>query len=203
MHCKDSPTYILEQPMCLFPLSKETDPERLGELRLVFTDEETCDDGCHTRKTIHQLELPLRSSNNDRCDSPKARLLDGRLQVCDLTHALADADFDGRGWHGGTFTWLGQRLVATGTLSGITNAGTHRKPVFDPACQECHQPTFLEGRFCGVIRRATADPALIGCQVFGAYRLQFEGSLREQSTRIRGVLEGLIVCECQPEQPPA
>jgi hypothetical protein len=75
--------------------------------------------------------------------------------------------------------------------------------VFDPACQECYQPTFMEGRFCGVIRRAAADPALIGCQVFGAYRLQFEGSLRERSTRIRGVLEGLIICECQPAQPPA
>ena len=56
----------------------------------------------------------------------------------------ADGGFDQRGLHGGNFTWLGQRLFATGTLSGITNAGTHRKPVFDPACQECHQPTFME-----------------------------------------------------------
>jgi len=59
------------------------------------------------------------------------------------------------------------------------------------------------GRFCGVIRRAAADPALIGCQVFGTYRLQFEGSLRERSTGIRGVLEGLVVCESQPAQPTA
>jgi hypothetical protein len=39
--------------------------------------------------------------------------------------------------------------------------------------------------------------------VFGTYRLKFDGSLREPSTPIRGVLEGLIVCECQPKQPPA
>jgi len=203
MHCKDSPTYILDQSMCLFPLSKETDRERLGELRLVFVDQETCDDDCRTLKTIHELDLPLQSSQNDHCDSAKARLLDGRLHVCDLTHALANGDFNERGFHGGNFTWLGQRLVATGTLSGITNAGTHRRPVFDPACQDCYQPTFMEGRFCGVIRRAAADPTLIGCQVFGTYRLQFEGSLREPSTRIRGVLEGLVVCECQEAQPPA
>jgi hypothetical protein len=202
MHCKDSPTYILDQPMCLFPLSKETDPEGLGELRLVFADQETCDDDCRTLKTIHELDLPLQSSKVDRCDSPKARLLDGRLRVCDLTHALADGAFDQRGFHGGTFTWFGQRLVATGTLSGITNAGTHRTPVFDP-CQKCDEPTFMEGRFCGVIRRAAADPTLIGCQVFGTYRLKFEGSLRESSTPIRGVLEGLVVCECQPARPPA
>jgi hypothetical protein len=203
MHCKDSPTYILDQPMCLFPLSKETDQEGLGELRLVLADQETCDDNCRTLKTIHELDLPLQSSNVDRCDSPRAEPLNGRLHVCDLTHALADGAFDHRGFHGGTFTWLGQRLLATGTLSGITNAGTHRKPVFDPACQDCHQPTFMEGRFCGVIRRAASDPALIGCQVFGTYRLQFEGSLRERSTPIRGVLEGLVVCECQPAQPRA
>jgi hypothetical protein len=203
MHCKDSPTYILEQPMCLFPLSKETDREPPSELRLLFADQETCDDSCRTLKTIHELDLTLQSSHNDRCDSPKAGPLDGRLLVCDLTHALANGAFDQRGFHGGNFTWLGQQLVATGTLSGITNAGTHRKPVFDPACQRCDEPTFMEGRFCGVIRRAAADPTLVGCQVFGAYRLKFDGSLREPRTPIRGVLEGLITCECQPTQPPA
>ncbi len=59
----------------------------------------------------------------------------------------------------------------------------------------------MEGRFCGVVRRS-ADPALLGCQVFGSYRLQFAGTLREHRNPVRGGLEGLIVCECQPAEPP-
>jgi hypothetical protein len=195
MHCKDSPAYILDQPMCLTELSKETDLERPGELRLLLADEEVCDDGCRTLKTIHQLDLPLRRGECDR-----AGPLDGRLHVCDLTHALAGGDFFGRGFHAGSFSWAGQQgLLASGTVSGVSNAGTHRKP-FDPACQECNAPGFMEGRLCGVVRRAPAQPALLGCQVFGAYRLRFDGSLREQRTPVRGVLEGLVVCECQPAQ---
>ena len=84
-----------------------------------------------------------------------------------------------------------------GTLSGITNVGTHRKPVFDPACQECHQPIFMEGRFCGLIRRAAADPALTH-RLPGVrrLRLQFEElAAGTEHPRIQGVLEGLIICE--------
>lgn len=94
-------------------------------------------------------------------------------------------------------------VFATGTLSGITNAGTHRAP-FEPSCQPCHAPGFMEGHFCGVIRRSTADPALLGCQVFGSYKLEFQGALQDERNPVRrGVFEGLIVCECQPTEPPA
>ena len=199
MHCRDSPTYILDQSFCLSPLSKKTPQEDPGKLRLVLHDEETCD-GCRTLKTVHQLELRLESGGDDRCDAGPARVLDGRLYVCDLTHALANADFFERGFHGGNFTWVGQKVLAIGTLSGITNAGTHHAPVFEP-CQVCNEPRFMEGRFCGVIRRS-ADPALLGCQLFGTYRLRFDDSLRDQETPIRGVLEGLIVCECEPAEAP-
>ncbi len=198
MGCKDSAAYILDQSFCLYEISKEA---REGELRQVLLEQERCQDqDCTTFKTIHQLELQL-THQDEGCDSEQAKRLDGRLYVCDLTHALARADFNGRGFHGGSFTWAGQQVLATGTLSGITNAGTHRDPVFEPACQRCHAPGFMEGRFCGVIRRS-ADPALLGCQVFGSYRLQFAGTLREHRNPVRGVLEGLIVCECQPAEPP-
>jgi len=121
MHCEDSPTYILDQSMYLFPLSKETDRERLGELRLVFVDQETCDDDCRTLKTMHELDLPLQSSQNDHCDSAKARLLDGRLHVCDLTHALANGDFNERGTAArlaASAQWLrrGQRAARTSAV---------------------------------------------------------------------------------------
>ena len=77
-------------------------------------------------------------------------------------------------------------VFATGTLSGITNAGTHRAP-FEPSCQPCHAPGFMEGRFCGVIRRSTDDPALLGCQVFGSYKLEFKAPCRMSATLSEGV----------------
>ena len=58
----------------------------------------------------------------------------------------------------------------------------------------------MEGRFCGVIRRS-ADPGLLGCQVFGAYRLQLAQELTAPVIGLRGVLEGLIVCECRTAEP--
>jgi hypothetical protein len=199
MGCKDSSAYILDQTMCLYDISKETpvEPPQPGDLRQVLLEEERCDErDCRTLKTIHQLDLRL---TNGPCDSDQSQRHNGRLYSCDLTHALnfkRDGS-DGRGFHGGTFTWADQGFLASGTLSGVTNAGTHRPPVGRPDCQDCDAPGFMEGRFCGVIRRS-ADPALLGCQVFGAYRLRLEGSLRESTAKVWGVLEGVIVCECAP-----
>jgi len=208
MGCKDSPAYILDQTMCLYEISKETTREDRAELRRVLLDQEECREReCKTIKTIHQLELPLRGvRQREGCDHPLAERLDGRLYSCDLTHALNEVDLAarvGRGFHGGGFTWTGNGVYATGTLSGITNAGTHRGPAFEPACQECSAPGFMEGRFCGVIRRS-ADPALLGCQVFGTYRLRFEHVLTDpevdRNPVTGAVLEGVIVCECSPTE---
>jgi hypothetical protein len=190
MGCKDSAAYILDQTVCLYDISKDA---RAGQLRTVLAEPERCPEPpCESLKTVHQLDLELTSGP---CDSDQAGRHNGRLYSCDLTHALNGGP-DGRGFHGATFTWADQGFLAQGTLSGITNAGTHRGPMFEPACQECRAPGFMEGRFCGVIRRS-ADPALLGCQVFGAYRLQLAEELTAPVIRVRGVLEGLIVCECR------
>ena len=79
-------------------------------------------------------------------------------------------------------------------MSGMTNVGTHRQPVFDP-CQECHDPGYMEGRLCGRIVKAD-DQRLLGCQVVGAYRFRFDPSEGFQDTGIRGSLEGAVVCTC-------
>jgi hypothetical protein len=194
MGCKDGSAYILDQTMCLYVISKDA-PE--GLLRTVLHEPEPCRErNCETFKTVHQLDLPLQPGP---CD-PDREHRNGRLYSCDLTHAF-DRDPRGRGFHGGTFTWADQGFLASGTLSGITNAGTHREPIFDPACQHCDEPHVMEGRFCGIIRRS-ADPALLGCQVFGAYRLRLhlkpEQDLTEPEFGVGGVLEGVIVCECAP-----
>jgi hypothetical protein len=195
MGCKDSSTYILEQALCLYEISKTA---REGTLRTVLHEQERCPEPpapCETLKTVHQLDLEL---GNGPCDSDQSQRHNGRLFSCDLTHALNRGP-DGRGFHGGSFTWADQGFLASGTLSGITNAGTQRDPI-EPACQECRQPLMMEGRFCGLVRRS-ADPALLGCQVFGAYRLQLAQELTAPVIGVRGVLEGLIVCECATAGP--
>jgi hypothetical protein len=191
MGCKDSSAYILEQTFCLYDISKTV---REGTLRTVLHEPEHCPEPppCDTLKTVHQLDLELEPGP---CDSPRSSRNNGRLYSCDLTHALNGGP-DGRGFHGGSFTWAAPGFLASGTLSGITNAGTQRDPIV-PACQECRQPLMLEGRFCGVIRRASNDPGLLGCQVFGAYRLQLLNELTASVIGVKAVLEGLIVCECR------
>ena len=42
------------------------------------------------------------------------------------------------------FRWKGVGALATGTLRGVTNAGTHRRPAFDD-CQRCDNPGVMEG----------------------------------------------------------
>jgi hypothetical protein len=145
MRCQDGSTYILDQALCLYEISKDI---REGSLRPALHDRELCPDRrCETFKTIHQLDLELQAGP---CDSERSRPHNGRLYSCDLTHALnpRNGTSDGRGFHGGAFTWAGQGFLASGTLSGIANAGTHRDPIFDPACQRCDEIRFMEGFVC-------------------------------------------------------
>jgi hypothetical protein len=188
--CPDDPRYILDQRMCLYPVSKDLK----GELRLEETELEECEERkCKTLKTVHLLKVTVKAHRP--CDGREARMLNGTLVSRDLASAFVDGDGRLRGFHGGHFRWLGSNLLATGTLSGVTNAGTHRKP-FDPACQECKAPGFLEGRLCGVIQRAP-DRAFIGCNVIAIYKLQIvEPSAKGGSGPAQGVIEGAIVCPC-------
>jgi hypothetical protein len=190
--CADRPEDIRDTEMCLASLSKNLE----GELRLLDRDLEQCaQPRCITLKTLHYLRMNVKT--NDPCDSEPGRQLDGVFQVRDLTHAFMDGDGNRRGFHGGNFRWTGSGLLAVGSISGITNAGTHREPVFDP-CQRCEAPGYMEGRFCGIVRRAQ-DQALVGCQSIGTYRFRFDPSSGGGEGAIRGTLEGGIVCSCQDE----
>jgi hypothetical protein len=208
MDCKDDPSYILDQPMCLEPFSKNAEE---GELRLVFDGpHEYCSEReCYSYKTIHQLNLDININKPDisECNLGGDRL-DGWLYVCDLVHAFSSTWPNSRAFHGGNFTWVDTTngIVAEGKLSGITNAGTHRLPLpppegCDQSCQECWAPGFMDGRFCGTIRRSKTDPSLLGCQIVGMYKLRFEGLLNEPRNRVTGVLEGVVIFECTPVEP--
>jgi hypothetical protein len=189
--CPDDSRHIRDERMCLAVISKDVE----GELRLEEDEIEECAErDCRTLKTVHVLTLTLTS--NRRCEQEQPPPMpDGMLDSRDLTSAFINADGTQRGFHGGHFRWRDAGLLVGGTLSGITNAGTHRPP-FDPACQDCYAPGFMEGRFCGLIRRAP-QRALIGCNVIGIYKLRLpDPSNTGGGGRIQGVMEGVIVCGC-------
>jgi hypothetical protein len=182
---------LIERIVCLDSLSKDLD----GELRLVESEEERCRErDCTTLETLHQLEL--RVARHD-CDSDAGAALVGTLHSAGLVHKFEDGDGNRRGIHEGSFRWRGVGALATGTLRGITNAGTHRKPAFED-CQRCDNPGVIEGIPLGTVRRAR-DRRLLGCGLRAAYRLRFDPSSRGGSGAVTGTLEGAIVCDCRRE----
>jgi hypothetical protein len=187
--CPDDPRLIRDERMCLTVLSKDVK----GELRLATRpEEETCDErDCRTLKTVQTLELAV--SPHGDCDPENSPIPNGTLLSRDLTSAFHDADPTDRGFHAAHFRWQDAGLLISGTLSGITNAGTQRDPL-DPACQKCRAPGYLEGRFCGRVRKAR-DERLAGCDVIGIYKLQLRDPAQEGGV-VQGVMEGVIVCGC-------
>lgn len=184
---------LIDRVVCLSSLSKDLK----GELRLLESTEERCRElDCTTLETVHQLEL--HASRHD-CDSDVGALLDGVLHSGNLVHKFEDGDGTRRGIHEGSFRWKGAGGQATGTLRGITNAGTHRQPAFDD-CQRCDERGVMEGLLLGTIRRAR-DRRLVGCRLQAAYRLRFEPSREGGSGAVAGTLEGEVVCDC-PSEPP-
>ncbi len=186
--CLEDPRQLWTQRVCLDPVSKNL----RGELRLLDRERQECGDRCLTLKTDHMLKLEVMS--HERCDSETGRRLDGTLFVRRLVTALSGGTGEGRGLHTGAFRWVGDGVLVEGTLSGMTNVGTHREPVFRD-CQECHDPGYMEGRLCGRVLRSK-DERLVGCRVTAAYRLRFDPSEGFQDTGVEGTLEGLVVCAC-------
>ena len=192
--CPDHPERLYDTKVCLSTVSKDV----RGDLRLLEDRPEECrEEDCRTLKTIHVLYLEAAPGTGD-CDS-LGDTLNGRLYSKDLVHAFTNADTTLRGVHAGTFQWAGQGARATGTLSGISNAGTHRAEPFDP-CQRCHEPGWMEGRLCGSIVQAT-NQRLVGCQLIASYRMRLEGAFfSDPSAAVRGTVEGLVVCDCDRQQ---
>jgi len=188
--CAEGSRDILERHLCLSALSKDLK----GELRPLKHALERCAKlRCVTLKTIHFVEFKV--SSHKPCDSPTGRLLDGVFAVRNLVTAFEGGDGTRRGIHEGDFIWTGKAVVAIGTISGITNAGTHREPIFKP-CQTCDAKGFMEGRFCGTIRKAERQQ-LVGCQVIGTYRFHFDPAKTDGGRgAITGTLEGDVVCAC-------
>jgi hypothetical protein len=189
LRCPDDPKLMLEQRLCVSPLSKDLE----GEIGRPEPERRQCDDPqCLTLTTLQPLRLAVRPSRQG-CDQDPAAL-QGGLEVTDLVHVF-DGDANQRGFHSGDVRWASGSTLVLGRLSGITNAGTHRDPVL--ACQECKAGGFLQGRLCASIVRAE-DQRLRGCQVFANYLLHAPDLAGDgiPAQRVTGTLEGVLVCGC-------
>lgn len=185
----DSAERLLKLRACLDPLSKNGE----GELNLLDRETHECKESeCVTLTTEHALKLELQG--HEPCDSEIGKAFDGVFVVRQLVSVLSKGSGESRGMHAGDFQWRGADLVVEGSISGMTNVGTHRKPVFGD-CQKCHDPGHMEGRLTGKVTRAR-DDRLLGCEVTAAYRLRFDPSEGFQNTGIQGTFEGLVVTPC-------
>ncbi|HEX8083557.1 MAG TPA: hypothetical protein VF529_04650 [Solirubrobacteraceae bacterium] len=173
--------------VCLKPMSKDM----RGELDLVESELEQCEKlDCETLEARHRFKFEVGGAGE--CDSEIGRLLDGVLYGT-LTHKFVDGNGMRRGVHEGSWRLKGA-VVASGRLTGVTNAGTHREPVFEP-CQKCEAPGVMEGMLTGTIRGPeTSD--FLGCRIRCAYRIRFDPSKSGGDGAASGTLEGALVCTC-------
>lgn len=185
--CFEDPAAILEKAFCVTQTSKDLK----GELDLTSMKDQKCNEPpCKTRRVAHTLKVTVVRT---RCDSDPGHFLDGTL-TAKLSTAF-DTDGLHRGFHSGDFTWTGVGgLTITGRMSGITNSGTHRKPIKD--CQKCGDRGIMEGKLCGEIIKP-GDTKMKGCQVIAAYRIKFDPSEKGGSGAVVGTIEGVIVCFCK------
>ncbi len=190
--CLDDPAALLEQRVCIHNVSKDA----RGTLELNAKEPEACGTPeCVTLKTVHRFKVELR---RHECDSKSGALLDGTLVVERLVTAF-ERDGLQRGVHAGDFDWFidGGGLIR-GRISGITNAGTHRAPVFKP-CERCHEPGVLIGRLCGEIEQAPPGADYLQrAKVVATYKVQFKASDQGgDDPDIQGTVEGVVIVPCQ------
>lgn len=186
--CLDDPATIFKQRMCVNAVSKNFK----ATIKLVDKDEQKCEKPeCRTLKTIHVLKITVVSNNP--CDSKLGKTLTGSIVVERLASAF-DQDGAHRGFHAGDFVWKTATFAAEGRISGVTNAGTHRKPIFND-CQPCDARGFMEGRICGEIVE-TSKPELKGCQIIGTYRMRFIPTATGPNAGGQGTIEAVLVCPC-------
>jgi hypothetical protein len=191
--CHATPADLLAAEVCLFELSKNVE----GRLSEPEGQVHVCpEDDCRTLTTDQELQLALTSHD---CDSEVGRLFDGRLRSTDLVTAHVDGDGNRRGLHTASFLWRSKAGLVQGTLSGLTNEGTHRAPAFGE-CQKCGEIGVMEGRLCGRLVRAT-EPRLAGAEVVAAYRFRFDSTSNGAVGGVRGTLEGLVIRTCDPAGP--
>jgi hypothetical protein len=188
--CLDEPPIILQQKMCLNAVSKNLK----GNFKPTAREKQSCArPECKTLKTVHALRMKTQS--NPPCDSPLSKSLEGEFVVERLVTAY-EVDGNNRGFHAGDFVWKSMAATIAGRISGMTNVGTHRAPVFQPACQKCDTRGVMEGRLCGQVVE-TQNPELKDCHIVGSYRIKFDPSVGGGAGQtVSAVIEAELICRC-------
>ncbi|HEX5719309.1 MAG TPA: hypothetical protein VF179_24315 [Thermoanaerobaculia bacterium] len=185
--CLDEPSVLLKERLCVHNVSKDV----RGELVRNVTEFEKCaEPGCLTLKTVHDLKVEVRSHD---CDSKLGQLLDGTLVVERLVTAFEEDGLH-RGVHAGDFVWKSKGGLIRGRMSGITNAGTHREPVFKP-CERCDERGVFTGRLCGEVVDANVSE-LKESKVVAIYKIRYDPSEKGGEGSVYGTLEGMVICPC-------
>ncbi len=173
-----------KERICMKPISKNIK----GEFDIVDRERQHCDEpDCVTLKVRAKFRNTVRS--HAPCDSRAAQALDGTMEG-DMVFSYIRGGRR-RGCHLGRFEWNGQHSTAIGRMRGMTNVGTHRRPVAH--CEECHEPGHMEGCLDAVIVKGKHK----GCRVKATYMINFDPATHPQDTHFVGTIEGVLICDCE------
>jgi hypothetical protein len=184
--CFDDPDHIDHDLYCLDAISKNVK----GTVRIARARREVHTKDCPTFRTLGPLKLITRT--NEPCDSELSLRLDNGSFTVERLATAYELDGLRRGFHAGDFVWTGQHVTVEGRISGITNAGILRAPVFKGDCEACETRGIMIGRLCGEVV-GSAGP-LNRAQVVAVYRFKAgRPTRRGASGGVVGTIERVIV----------
>ncbi|MGI9436116.1 MAG: hypothetical protein ACR2Q4_15025 [Geminicoccaceae bacterium] len=173
-----------QEPVCMKPISKNL----RGEFDVVERRRQECDEPeCVTRKAKVRFRTSVKP--HQPCDSRPSQALNGDIEG-ELVFSYIRNGLR-RGCHVGHFRWDGVDSEAVGRMEGMTNIGTHRRPVAH--CENCHEPGHMEGCMDAVIVKGKHK----GCRIKATYLINFDPAPRIQDTAFVGTIEAVLICECE------
>jgi hypothetical protein len=171
---------------CIYPFSKTMS----GKYRILKKEEDKCEEfRCISLKIMQTLEFSVWS--HSECDSEKAKDFDGNLKMRLIQGLISNGE--GRGAHHGLFRLDGNSdRYVSGCLQGITNAGTHHRPLHE--CESCDIKGHMEGQLNGIIYNKKDVRTMD--RLLATYALEFKTGLEFQMDGLRGTIEGVIISDC-------
>jgi hypothetical protein len=185
---------LLTGLFCLHEVSKDLD----GELLVLDSEVKSCSDpGCQPLTLVQHISLRVGSA---ACDSTLGAVLDGSLRIGDLTTVFTGPGEHFRGMHAGNFYWkLNGGGAISGSIEGITNAGTARPPKFPQCqgCERCDQDGLLTGKLVATGSGIPGIP-VPNFNVEAVYRLSWDPiATVGGDAPVTGTLEGVLIMPCQ------
>jgi hypothetical protein len=178
---------------CLYEISKTM----FGNLYFEIETKEQCDRlDCVIINTSHIMKAEVKSF---QCDSSKIPNIDGIIKSRVLHRFIESGN--NRGKHHGIFEWYtSPDFIILGEMNGITNAGTHHKPLRD--CEECNLNSHLEGKLNGYLKFKDSGDTMQGYEISAIYAIDIkwetnvEPFRQENNGRLEGTIEGIVSRFC-------